>query len=672
MPVNIPYPNEKLIKRHPVEKIKIITKPGKYMKLISERRLSLPLIRFAFFFVIFYLYVCFFIDPRLIYHGYGIIPTPVPAFYWGTGFINRFLTYPGGLTEYISALLSQFYYFQHIGSLVITVVAMLICIATGKYVTAIGNTRFRAILFIPALFIVMIYDQYFHCLDISLGLLITLFFLLIYLLTTRFSAIFRLVVFFVSSVSLFYVAGGCIILYAILCGIFEIVNMRKPVFGFLYLLSMLLIPYAAAIYIFDISNIDAYARITPFHPKIYAGNAVEALGLYLFFPLAALWFPLWRPFASILQRLTIVRILSIPVTEIIPYGTKLSKYFRINKYRFFYESLVLFVIAASVVLFRFEANRKIILRINYFWSQEMWHQILMEERRMPIENYPFFINHDVNKALFYTGRLPYDMFSYPQKPEALLSLNFFDPEKGGSKYGKNYDNYADLPRLCDAFFRLGLMNNAEHLAYEVMESIGEYPAILRQLFFINVVKGNTETARIFLNVLSRDLFFGKWAKSYLRKLDEDPLLSTDKLVQNLRSIKIGVDRVGTFSVEETLQDLINKNKNRMAFEYLMAYYLLSFQTEKIVQSIRYLDDFNYSDIPRLYEEAIIIYINTTGESVNLYGRGLSEDAVQRFMKFHDIFNSYKGNPKEAFNALAKDFGTSYFFYHIFGRSGVKK
>ena len=31
-----------------------------------------------------------------------------------------------------------------------------------------------------------------------------------------------------------------------------------------------------------------------------------------------------------------------------------------------------------------------------------------------------YVNHDIIRALYHTGRLPYDMFCYPLVPKALL------------------------------------------------------------------------------------------------------------------------------------------------------------------------------------------------------------------------------------------------------------
>ncbi len=632
------------------------------MQVISQRRFLLSMIRFTVFFFLFYLYVWLRIDPSLIYHAHGMIPFPV--FTPGGEFLEGFLTYPGGIIEYTSAFFSQFFYFSHLGSIIITFAAGLICIAAGMFVSKMGDTRFSAVIYIPAILMLLVYNRYIYCLADCLGLLVILFFLWIYFLTARRKAFIRLAVFIVISIPLYYFTGGIYLLFALLCAIYEFLTKRKILIGLSYILLALFIPYFIGKYIFAVRIIDAYTRLLPLHPESYSSASLAAKSLYIFFPLAAVLVSLSQPFIKVLSpRPTKKTFLKSKAEKTSP-GKNVKNYYKKNNLNFLYESIVLFGITAVVVLFSFDMNKKRMLRINYSAYQKNWYQVLEDARHIPYEKYNLLINHDINKALYHTGRLPYDMFSYPQKLKALISLGYLALDKSFS--------LADLPKLSDTFIQLGLVNNAEQSAMETMELIGEYPAILRQLFFIYIVKGNTMAAKVYLNALSKDLVYGKWAKSILRKLDEDPLMSTNKEIRELRSAMVDTDHVGSFGVEEILQSLMHNKKNRMAFEYLMAYYLLSLQLEKIAQNIHCLEDFNYSNIPRHYEEAIIIHINKTDEKVNLHNMKISQDTVQRFQRFFNIFKRYNWNKQLAINSLARDFGDSYFFYYTFGFSGAKK
>jgi hypothetical protein len=58
------------------------------------------------FFISFFLYVYIGINPELYYQSQE------PVFFFDSNFFQEFLSYPGGLTEYIDAFLSQFYYYS--------------------------------------------------------------------------------------------------------------------------------------------------------------------------------------------------------------------------------------------------------------------------------------------------------------------------------------------------------------------------------------------------------------------------------------------------------------------------------------------------------------------------------------------------------------------------------
>ena len=110
----------------------------------------------------------------------------------------------------------------------------------------------------------------------------------------------------------------------------------------------------------------------------------------------------------------------------------------------------------------------------------------------------------------------------------------------------------------------------------------------------------------------------------------------------------------------------------MAFEYLMAWYLLTRQLDKFIQNLDRLDDFDYPNIPRLYEEAIFIHMYKTKKAVELHGRQISPESLQQCKGFIQIFNHYREDKRAPFNELAKNYGNSYFFYYVYGESGMQK
>ena len=91
-----------------------------FRKLTSQN-LGRPIQSFIFF-ILFYLYLWLEVDPRLIYHGGGMI-TNFPVFFRGWVFFQQFIAYPGGPVEYLSAFLSQLFYYSWAGALIVTLQA---------------------------------------------------------------------------------------------------------------------------------------------------------------------------------------------------------------------------------------------------------------------------------------------------------------------------------------------------------------------------------------------------------------------------------------------------------------------------------------------------------------------------------------------------------------------
>ena len=75
----------------------------------------------------------------------------------------------------------------------------------------------------------------------------------------------------------------------------------------------------------------------------------------------------------------------------------------------------------------------------------------------------------------------------------------------------------------ELFRRVGRVNEAEQYAHEELELTGTARAMQR-VAWIKIVKGQTDAARIYLNVLRDDLVCGRWAADCLQRLQADASL----------------------------------------------------------------------------------------------------------------------------------------------------
>lgn len=325
--------------------------------------------------------------------------------------------------------------------------------------------------------------------------------------------------------------------------------------------------------------------------------------------------------------------------------------------------LALSVAGASVAWFTLDRDARTVLRANYLARMGMWPEFLEEVDRYPVREYPASVMADVNRAPFETGRLGSRMFSYPQNPHVLFQLG---------------STAASLKGGCEVLFKLGRINEAEHAALEALEMNGERPETLRLLADVYIVKRRPEVARVFLGVLSRDLIHGPWAEDRLRHLDDDPLLSSDPQIRDLRSVMPLTDMV-TESKEWLLLVLLARNrKNRMAFEYLMAHYLLTRQPDKVALHIDRLDDFGphafeYPAVPEHYAEAILLYSHNVNrpldEPPNLRGRTIRDETLERVRQVIQVGYDCRNDKEAMGEILAARFPNSGCRYLLTGKSG---
>ena len=108
----------------------------------------------------------------------------------------------------------------------------------------------------------------------------------------------------------------------------------------------------------------------------------------------------------------------------------------------------------------------------------------------------------------------------------------------------------------------------------------------------------------------------------------------------------------------------------MAFEYLMAHYLLNCRLDKFVENLPRLDDFGYKNIPRHYQEAILVYKSITQKNIDLGGREINPEIVNQFNQISEIVNNPDNSNLETLKRklapLAPKLGATYFFYYLFG------
>jgi hypothetical protein len=609
----------------------------------------------------FYLYVWLLIEPCLIYHdhNYGTF-IAYQAFSANWEFLKGSLSYPCGIVKYIGGLLSQLYYFSWLGALIATAIAFSLYAATKAIIRLSAGRTLKFICYIPPVMLLILHNRYDSQLISFIALLAALWFTAAYeKLSLRRSAA-KVAVFLVMFALLYYIAGGASFVFALLAMIYELFVAQRKILSVLFL-TITIGVYLAIRYIFV--DLETEIMSLPlFGSPLGYDTRLIVICVYFFFPLVLFVVGLQQALAG--KTVSVSRPKKRARRKSLIVG-KLQRLFQNNKVNWAIKSALPAAVLVVSISVSFDGTKRKLMQVDYFAYRQMWPEVLRTARRIRPELYDDFCIHDINRALYYTGRFGDEMFCYPQSLSALLLTNISTKALSGKVLMKN----------SRFFWELGLIGSAEKDAFEFLEIVGNTPFVLEQLAKIKLVKGQVKTAKVFLKALSKDLIYGRRGREMLRRLEDDPELANDKTIQYMRSVANEKDSV-SFRLEADgfFRQLLDKNKtNKMAFEYMMAFYLLTGQTGKIVENISYFKEMGYEKLPQHYEEAIVIYImGTGGKDIDLHGWKLKPETITRCGEFSNTYALNKNNIQNARNALVSNFGKSYFFYYIFERPQIIK
>jgi hypothetical protein len=548
-------------------------------------------------------------------------------------------------------------YFPWLGSLFIVLIGWVLYLFSEALLDITADGLWRAICFAPAILILMICGRYEDPLELSVALL---FVLLIAVLYQKISVSLgrpRYVLFLLFSGALYYLAGGAVLIFVVLASLFELFQRRKLVFCVTYFLLGTGVCWLIGAILFRMDDSESYLSFIPLNQirQIIQQEKLAkflSIALLVFFPAAVLVINIGR---IVLRKMSDSN-LQMPGPKQPSVIEKKAE----NVPGWVLQIIFFIIIAALCILLSYDWKVKRTLQVNFFASRRMWPEVLSVVRKGSLKRYFPYCNNAVNRALFHTGRMGDEMFTFLQtQSESDLIFN----------RGRQYNvNYLERTEVC---LDLGMVNVAEEVAYEFLAGTDDNPYILKQLAMVNMVKGQIESAKVYLNALGRYPAYAKEAKNMLRKLQKDPLLAGDPQVQYLRNIMDNNDLTFvSYDEEKWLNQLLSRNKNnKMAFEYLMAHYLLNGQLDKFVENLPRLDDFGYENIPRHYQEAILLYAGTTHKEVSLGSRSIDGEVVDLYNEINKIATDSSVKDLNIMRKILEPkYSGTYFFYFTFGYS----
>ncbi len=583
-----------------------------------------------FYFLVFFLFLFFYyllvFDSYLYYHNHQ------PIFLFDKTYLKEFLLYPGGPVELITQFFFQFFYFNLFGAFFISAIFISIFIIIYKLIKKIGDFKYSLILsFLPVALLLVIQNRYNFPLVITVKYLFALIFSLIYV---KISNRYKFFIILLSFLIYYFLGGWPYLFYVVICVLQELLfskNREKYIYAVLNSLVYFIYPYIAVRYLFMINIKEAYLYIVAYKLCGWPFYFNPDLCFYLFF----FSFP-------------VIQICLFIYLKYIKAKIKKRDSSPAGIYYILIQSIFIILAAVLILIFSFDRQGKKNIQIDYLAEQGRWDELLNISRGM--EEYTIPVMFNVNRALYHTGQLLDNLFYYPQKIGAdVLFL-------------ENFDRPGAIPTT-DLYFDLGHIKAAQVMAYEGQTKLGYNPRMLKLIIISNIISEEYDIAKKFLDILNKSILHKRWVKYYRNYLLNESLIRSDSLIRLKRKLMPKFDFFITSKNSEV--DLVGllkeKGNNKMAFEYLMAYYLLENRLEDLLEHLDHFKKLGYRKYPRHIEEALLL-ISIVDPSKNVkIEYSINQQTIKQFKQFYTILSGSR-DKIEAQKALKKEFRSTYWYY----------
>jgi hypothetical protein len=332
-----------------------------------------------------------------------------------------------------------------------------------------------------------------------------------------------------------------------------------------------------------------------------------------------------------------------------------QRYFKFNVQlpAIFRQTAFIVILSAFIAIFYsslFLFDRKYNVEIEHYANSGQWEKVL--ECKSNVELNDRISRYLLNRAFYYTGKMSDDMFSLPQEwgeHTLLLTMKF---------------NRECTIHNSDLFFDMGFIKGAEYWALESQTNQVYSPRILMRLAYCAILLHDFPLAQKYLNVLGKSPVYKKTAMRMLDKLDESYSERLKKRLIGDKETQYNIGYIDSQNPDRILIEILNEDKdNKMAFEYLMSYYLLRNELGKFYYNFaKHADDMDYTTIPGTYQEALLFFYLGTNTSRDIIVSKINQKILGRFTEFNKTIIKHEMNENMARKELKKNFGNTYWYY----------
>ena len=273
---------------------------------------------------------------------------------------------------------------------------------------------------------------------------------------------------------------------------------------------------------------------------------------------------------------------------------------------------------------------------DFLVRTEQWDKIIEKAEKKPATT-PLGVSC-VNLALSQKGQLADRLFEFYQN--------------GGEGLFPTFTRDMISPvSTAEIFFRLGMVNDAERYMFEAQEAIPNYrksARLTRRIIECEIINGNYQVAAKLLRRLQKTLFYSNWANQTMALLGNEKAINRHPVYGKLRKYREKKQDF-LFSDREMDQMLgllfLNDNHNRMAYEYLMCYELLQRDLEKFVQYYPLGRFVGYDHIPRSFQEILIGNWMKTHSDPRTIPYSVDAQNVNNTLNFIQLYMQNPKNPQ---------------------------
>ena len=282
----------------------------------------------------------------------------------------------------------------------------------------------------------------------------------------------------------------------------------------------------------------------------------------------------------------------------------------------------------------FDAMTYDLIDYDFLVRTEQWDKIIEKAEKKQATT-PLGVSC-VNLALSQKGQLADRLFEFYQN--------------GGEGLFPTFTRDMISPvSTAEIFFRLGMVNDAERYMFEAQEAIPNYrksARLTRRIIECEIINGNYQVAAKLLRRLQKTLFYSNWANQMMALLGNEKAINRHPVYGKLRKYREKKQDF-LFSDREMDQMLgllfLNDNHNKMAYEYLMCYELLQRDMEKFMQYYPLGRFVGYDHIPRTFQEILIGNWMKTHSDPRTIPYSVDAQNVNNTLNFIQL---YMQNPKD--------------------------